>query len=210
MKPSLKVLSEEWQVKAVDVSQMELDKEVVGIIPEAVARRHHAVPFAKEESVLFVAMADPKDFFVSEDLHLRTGLDIQAYLAMPWDILGAIDAAYGRTEGQSLSKLIEAVQDKAEAPPEMGGEIAKDTPKSDISDVDASAPEVEKWVNAIFLSAIQGKASDIHIEPLEDPNGKNSKVVLRFRVDGFLKPGPFTSGSIAGPSRPSSRSSPTR
>jgi type IV pilus assembly protein PilB len=187
----LKVLSEEWQVKAVDVSQMELDKEVVGIIPEAVARRHHAVPFAKEESVLFVAMADPKDFFVSEDLHLRTGLDIQAYLAMPWDILGALDSAYGRTEGQSLSKLIEAVQDKAEAPPEVGGEIAKDTPKSDISDVDASAPEVEKWVNAIFLSAIQGKASDIHIEPLEDPNGKNSKVVLRFRVDGFLKPGPF-------------------
>ncbi|MBI3300264.1 MAG: Flp pilus assembly complex ATPase component TadA [Elusimicrobia bacterium] len=186
----LKVLSEEWQVKAVDVSQMELDKEVVAIIPEAVARRHHAVPFAKEESVLFVAMADPKDFFVSEDLHLRTGLDIQAYLAMPWDILSALDTAYGRTEGQSLSKLIEDVQ-KTEEAPNVQGEIAKDAPKSDISDVDAAAPEVEKWVNAIFLAALQAKASDIHIEPLEDPNGKTSKVVLRFRTDGFLKPGPF-------------------
>ncbi|TBR24371.1 type II/IV secretion system protein, partial [bacterium] len=113
-------------------------------------------------------------------------------LAMPWDILGAIDAAYGRSEGQALGKLIESVQHNAEQPPDMGGEIAKDTPKSDISDVDASAPEVEKWVNAIFLSAIQSKTSDIHIEPLEDPNGKNSKVVLRFRQDGFLKPGPFS------------------
>ena len=188
----LKVLSEEWQVKAVDVSQMELDKEVVAIIPEAVARRHHAVPFAKEESVLFVAMADPKDFFVSEDLHLRTGLDIQAYLAMPWDILLALNNAYGRGEGEALGKLMEDVKQHEDAPPEVGGEIAKDAPKADISDVDAAAPEVEKWVNAIFLAALQSKASDIHIEPLEDPNGKNSKVLLRFRQDGFLKPGPFT------------------
>ncbi|MDE2293708.1 MAG: Flp pilus assembly complex ATPase component TadA [Elusimicrobia bacterium] len=187
----LKALSEEWQVKAVDVSQMELDKEVVGIIPEAVARRHHAVPFAKEESVLFVAMADPKDFFVSEDLHLRTGLDIQAYLAMPWDILAALDATYGRGEGTALGKLMEDVKRSEDAPPELSGDIAKDAPKSDIAEVDASAPEVEKWVNAIFLAAIQGKASDIHIEPIEDPNGKNSRVLLRFRQDGFLKPGPF-------------------
>src|SRR5207249_800234 len=58
----LKVLSDEWKVKAVDVSQMEIDKDIMGIIPEPVARRHFAVPFAKEESVLFVAMADPRDF----------------------------------------------------------------------------------------------------------------------------------------------------
>src|SRR5579871_6518520 len=53
----LKVLSEEWQVKAVDLSQMEIDKEIIGLIPEAVAQRHVAVPFVKEEGVLFIAMA---------------------------------------------------------------------------------------------------------------------------------------------------------
>jgi type IV pilus assembly protein PilB len=70
----LKTLSEEWQVKAVDLLQMDVDAETAKIIPEAVARRHVAIPFAKEENVLFVAMADPRDFFASEDIQLRTGL----------------------------------------------------------------------------------------------------------------------------------------
>src|SRR5579859_4191905 len=89
--PLLKALSEEWQVKAVDVGQMDIDKEVAKIIPESNARRHLAIPFAKEENVLFVAMADPRDFFVSEDLQLRTGLQIQPYLALPQDISVALD-----------------------------------------------------------------------------------------------------------------------
>ena len=191
----LKVLSDEWQVKAVDLSQMEPDREIVAIIPEAVARRHVAVPFAKEESTLFVAMADPKDFFVSEDLHLRTGLDIQAYLAMPWDIDALLDGIYraeaAKDTEAALTNLTDSLDQSTEKPPELGDDIKKDAPKSDISDVDASAPEVEKWVNAIFLSAIKSKASDIHIEPIEDPAGKKSKVLLRFRVDGMLRPGPF-------------------
>jgi len=191
----LKVLSEEWQVKAVDLSQMEPEQEIVSIIPEAVARRHFAVPFAKEESTLFVAMADPKDFFVSEDLHLRTGLDIQAYLAMPWDILAALDLAYDKGEpmkdtGEALENLQESLAE-SQAPPEGSDSIEKALPKADISDIDASAPEVEKWVNAIFLAAIKNKASDIHIEPFEDPGGKKSRILLRFRQDGVLKPGPF-------------------
>ncbi|HVE13568.1 MAG TPA: ATPase, T2SS/T4P/T4SS family, partial [Elusimicrobiota bacterium] len=188
----LKTLSEEWQVKAVDLTHMDVDKETVAIIPEAVARRHQAVPFAKEESVLFVAMADPRDFFVSEDIHLRTGLDVQAYLAMPWDINLVLDTAYGKGEGQAMNKLMEAVKKSEDSPPEVGGmDIAKEAPKSDISEVDATAPEVEKWVNAIMLGALQAKASDIHIEPFEDPGGKNSRILLRYRVDGMLRDGPF-------------------
>jgi len=70
-------------------------------------------------------------------------------------------------------------------------EIVKDAPKADISEMDASAPEVEKWMNAILLGCITTKASDIHIEPFEDPTGKNSKVLLRYRVDGMLRAGPF-------------------
>jgi type IV pilus assembly protein PilB len=189
----LKVLSEEWQVKAVDLSQMEIDEEILKVIPEAVAKRHLAVPFAKEESVLFVAMADPKDFFVSEDLHLRTGLEIQTYLAMPWDILNVLNKGQKTDEGAVLNQMVENLQQGPQTPPEAGDEIQKDANKAlaDVSEVDASAPEVEKWVNAIFLAAIKNKASDIHIEPFEDPNGRSSKVLLRLRQDGVLKEGPF-------------------
>ncbi len=192
----LKALSEEWQVKAVDLLQVDVDAEVAKIIPEAVARRHVAIPFAKEESVLFVAMADPRDFFASEDIQLRTGLEIQPYLALPTDILSALDAAYGRGEGEALNRLMtDVVKNEATALPagsEGSLEVQKVESKTDITAIDASAPEVEKFVNAIILTCMSMKASDIHVEPFEDPTGKTSKIILRYRVDGMLVPGPFS------------------
>jgi len=157
-----------------------------------VAKRHQAIPFAKEESVLFVAMADPRDFFVSEDIHLRTGLEVQAYLALPQDLTNALDTAYGKGNAAAMSRLVEAMQKPGDAAPEGTVELEKEKPKSDIAEVDASAPEVEKFVNAIILSALTMKASDIHIEPQEDAVGKDSKIVLRYRVDGQLRPGSFS------------------
>ncbi len=190
----LKALSEDWQVKAVDLLQMDVDVETAKIIPEAVARRHVAIPFAKEESVLFVAMADPRDFFATEDIQLRTGLQIQPYLALPTDILSALDAAYGRGDGEALNRLMTDIDKKeASSVPDGGGlELQKADQKTDITDIDASAPEVEKFVNAIILGALSMKASDIHVEPFEDPTGKNSKILLRYRIDGLLVPGPFS------------------
>ena len=191
----LKALSEDWQVKAVDLTQTEVDAEVAKTIPEAVARRHVAIPFAKEENVLFVAMADPRDFFVSEDIQLRTGLEVRPYLALPHDILTALDGAYGRGEGEAFNRLMSDVganRPEGEAPKDDGGlQVQKEETKSDITEIDASAPEVEKYVNAIILGALSMKASDIHIEPFEDATGKNSKILLRYRVDGMLIPGPF-------------------
>jgi type IV pilus assembly protein PilB len=188
----LKVLSEDWGVKAVDLAQMEIDKEIATLIPEGVARRHQAVPFAKEESVLFVAMADPRDFFVSEDLHLRTGLEIQGYLAMPNDILTALDQAHGKSD--AAARLIADVV-KKEAEQAAAGtsemQVQQQVLKSDIGEVDASAPEVEKLVNGIMIGALDLKASDIHIEPFEDAKGKDSKVSIRYRVDGMLRRAPF-------------------
>jgi len=56
---------------------------------------------------------------------------------------------------------------------------------SDVAEVSADAPEVEKLVNAIILGALQQKASDIHLEPFE------KKLILRYRIDGTLREAPF-------------------
>src|SRR5476649_1045741 len=91
----LKALSEEWRIKAVNLTDIEVDLDVVKVIPEATARRHKAAPFAKEENVLFVSMVDPRDFFAVEDIQLRTGFEVQPYLALPGDIGALLDKAYG-------------------------------------------------------------------------------------------------------------------
>ncbi|MEK7657478.1 MAG: ATPase, T2SS/T4P/T4SS family, partial [Elusimicrobiota bacterium] len=195
----IKLLSDNWQVEVSDLSAMDIDPDQVKVIPEAVARRHLAVPFAKTENVLSVAMADPRDLFITEDLQMRTGLEIKPSLALPTDILSTLDAAYGKGGGALMSKIRKEEEESGLNLPdewkmpegETGLEVVKQQAKQDIAKVDASAPEIEKMVNAIILSALQAKASDIHIEPFEDAAGKNSRILLRFRIDGVLRAGPF-------------------
>lgn len=187
----LKALSEEWRIKAVNLTDIEVDLDVVKVIPEATARRHKATPFAKEENVLFVAMVDPRDFFAVEDIQLRTGFEVQPYLALPDDIGALLDKAYGvstsaATADVSVEDIIKGVAAGASGSGSdeltVGG-IQEEL--ADVAEVSADAPEVEKLVNAIILGALQQKASDIHIEPFE------KKLVLRYRIDGSLREAPF-------------------
>lgn len=185
----LKVLSEEWRIKAVNLTDIEVDLDVVKVIPEATARRHKAVPFAKEENVLFVSMVDPRDFFAVEDIQLRTGFEVQPYLALPGDISALLDKAYGTSQMASDVSVEDIIKGVAAG----GGGTSDDEltvggaqeALAEVAEVSADAPEVEKLVNAIILGALQQKASDIHIEPFE------KKLLLRYRIDGTLREAPF-------------------
>ncbi|MDD5208241.1 MAG: ATPase, T2SS/T4P/T4SS family [Elusimicrobiales bacterium] len=189
----LKVMADEWGFKAVDLTKVEALPEVVQLLPEQIARKQLCVPFARQDNSLFLAMADPRDFLIVEDIGLRTGLDVKPYLALaPW-ILKVLETVYGKQDSAQVDQLIESVAQSQAAPAEEGSfSLAAEADKKDISDIDASAPEVEKLVNAIILGALNTKASDIHIEPFEDPNGKTSKVMVRYRVDGMLRAASFS------------------
>jgi type IV pilus assembly protein PilB len=185
----LQVLSREWRTRAVDLAEMEIDPDVVRLLTESVTRKQLVVPFAKEDQVLLLAMADPRDFMVSEDIHIKTGLEVQRYLAMPEDILRELDKVYGISGSGQGAELLKSVTDAVM--PDVDGTLERVQEKTDVTEVDASAPEVEKIVNGIILSALGQKSSDIHIEPFEDPAGRTSRVLVRFRVDGFLKAATF-------------------
>lgn len=200
----LKLLSNEWSVKAIDLSVMDIDPDIAKIMPKQTTKRYNAVPFAKEENVLFVAMADPRDLFAIEDINLRTGFQVQPYLTLPEDIKSAMDKIYGGEdqaqveEEEEVSTTQTATLDSDDAKEmteeliaglDIGDEIQVDKAdadeNSDIMQVDTAAPEVEKLINAIILEAIRVKASDIHIEPFE------KKLNVRYRVDGLLRRSTF-------------------
>ncbi len=189
----LKLLADEWSFKAVDLTKLEPAPEVVQLVSENIARKQFCVPFSRKDNVLFLAMADPRDFLIVEDIGLRTGFDVQPYLALaPW-IIKVLDVVYAKESNAQVDQLVESVQASQALPAEEGSfSLAAEAETKDISDIEAGAPEVEKLVNAIILSALNIKASDIHIEPFEDPNGKNSKVMIRYRVDGMLRPASFS------------------
>jgi type IV pilus assembly protein PilB len=180
----LQLLSKEWRVRAVDLAEMDVDAEVVKIVSEQNARRHLAIPFAKEDKVLLVAMADPRDFFISEDIHLRTGFEVQSYLALPEDILRELNTVYG--VGANVGSAEDMVKGITDQVPEDGVlSLEKVEEAMDVTEVDATAPEVERIVNAVIVGALHVKASDIHIEPFEN------KFIVRYRVDGNLREAPF-------------------
>jgi type IV pilus assembly protein PilB len=179
----LQALSKEWRVRAVDMAEMEVDPDVVKVVTEQNARRHFAIPFAKEEGVLLVAMADPRDFFISEDIHLRTGFEVQSYLALPEDILRELDKVYGVGAGVKAEEMVAGIGEQI--PEESGISLEKVEEAVDVTEIDASAPEVERIVNAIIVGALQSKASDIHIEPFEH------RFIVRYRVDGNLREAKF-------------------
>ena len=189
----LKLLADEWSFKAVDLTKLEPAPEVVQLLSESIARKQFCVPFSRKDNVLFLAMADPRDFLIVEDIGLRTGFDVQPYLALaPW-IIKVLDVVYAKESSAQVDQLVESVQASQALPAEEGSfSLAAEAEKKDISEIEAGAPEVEKLVNAIILGALNTKASDIHIEPFEDPNGKTSKVMIRYRVDGMLRPASFS------------------
>ncbi len=184
----LKTMATQWGFKAVDLTKIDPPTEVVTLIQENIARKHNCVPFAKQNNLIFLAMSDPRDFLVIEDISLRIGMEIKPYISLPHWINKVIESAYGKESTAKVAQLVESVSEKIE---DDGVAIEKIDKKVDIAEVDASAPEVEKLVNGIILGALSSKASDIHIEPFEDPAGKNSKVIVRYRIDGALRQAPF-------------------
>src|SRR3989338_10307250 len=94
----LRVVSREWKVRAVDLSELDIDPEIGKILPKQLAKQKMVIPFAKEEGMLLLAMRDPRDVFAVEDIQLRFGIQVIPYLSMPSDIRAAISKVNGGEE----------------------------------------------------------------------------------------------------------------
>jgi type IV pilus assembly protein PilB len=182
----LEVISKAWSVEYVDLTEQNPDEKMVKLLSESASRKYDAVVFAKSEGEVSVAMADPLDISTMEKIHQALGMEIVPYLALPQDISAMLDKVYGKGEQTLIKELLSSIEG-------IEGEIEmRQKAKADITEVSASASEVEKFVNAVILGAMNWGASDIHIEPFEDPSGKRSKVIVRYRVDGMLKDADFS------------------
>ncbi|QWB99741.1 Flp pilus assembly complex ATPase component TadA [Mycoplasmatota bacterium] len=160
----LKALEETTGVKRVSLQNMNIDEDVLQLIDEDFCRRNTVIPFKIEGMKLLFVTSDPLNFTVIEELRLLTGLRPVAFSAPKNDIISQIEKYYG------FSRTLEALGIKQD--------VVFDEEESYHSDAE-STPMV-KLVNQILTSAVFQRASDIHIDPLDD------KVIIRYRVDGVL------------------------
>ncbi len=150
-------------VATFDLSNYIIDPEVIRLIPEDIAIRYKVVPVFKIENTLTVAMTNPNDVFVIDELGRITRCVIEPVLADEISIRKAQEQYYG-TAG--------AIQDILTS---LGKEKLTEVEK-----LGADSPVV-KLVDFLITQAVQENASDIHIEPEEKFVG------VRYRIDGILR-----------------------
>jgi len=159
-------------VPFVEITPRNLNKDILKLIPEQVARQYNAVVFDVEPNgSKHLAMEDPDDVQALNFLQKQLGPDLKVYLATKSNILAALDQ-YRENITSELTQVI-ASEDNAQKTKEEEEEVKEE-------DVAEDSP-VAQTVNLIIDYAIKQGASDIHIEPRED------HVSIRYRVDGQLR-----------------------
>src|SRR3989449_4519712 len=172
-------LSRQYGVPSVTVSRLDIDPEVLKLVPSQIARKYEVLPIKRTGNTLTLAMADPTNVFALDDVAFMTNLQVLPVVASQ----GAIRKAMEHTYDSQPSALTDVIN---ELEGEVGDvEVVDDDEigaKVDVFELKESADEapVVKLVNMLLVDAIRRGASDIHLEPYE-------KVFrIRFRVDGVL------------------------
>lgn len=144
------------------------------IVPEEFARHQMILPVSKSGNFLNIALFNPLDLLVIDNLKRMTGCEINPVIATRADLREAIDKFYGSKE-----MLKEAVEDTYVPGEETIFEAEDSTSLEDIVAKAEEAPVV-KLVNLLLIQAVKERASDIHVEPFQ------KKINVRFRIDGVL------------------------
>ncbi len=146
------------------------------ILPEAYARQNFILPLFQDNNVLAVAMSEPENMLLLDNVKMLTGLEVQAFISTKTQIIKAIDEFY--LGGSAIDRTLDSknASDEVEEAVQTGDERLN----LDQASADAQGAQVVSLVNAILKQSIQERASDIHIEKYDD------RINIRFRIDGVL------------------------
>ena len=173
------VLSRSLGLPPLDLARVKIDPEVIKIIPKEIAAYYQIIPVSQIGSSLTIAMADPLNIFAIDDVKALTGFEINPIIGKPQEISQAIEAYYGEDSHQMIEKIIKGItdEDKLEF---VAGVEEESLDVQELTRLVQEAPVI-KLTEAVLKQAIESKASDVLIEPME------STLRIRFRIDGVLR-----------------------
>ncbi|MCR5462214.1 MAG: Flp pilus assembly complex ATPase component TadA [bacterium] len=166
----LKVLEATTGIERVTLAKVDIDETALPLIDEAFARQKKVLPLHVDtaKGVLDIVINDPLDFGVIEDVRIVTGYKPKAFSATLQEIDAAIEKYYGFS--RVMNQLGADGKDRTEV---ISGDGEGDVDEND------ETPIVQ-LVNQILAAAVYQRASDIHIDPLDN------KIIVRYRIDGVL------------------------
>jgi type IV pilus assembly protein PilB len=169
------VLSAQLDIQHVVLDNFNFNRALVQLVPEEMARRYKVIPLFEKDGILTVAMADPTNLRTIDHIKFKTGKEIEPVIATEKSITSAIERNFASGIEQ-MNELLGAVQ------VEELDIVKREEDEEEESDklTDEEGKQIIKLVNLIITQAVNARASDIHIEPME------RMVRLRYRIDGEL------------------------
>jgi type IV pilus assembly protein PilB len=183
-------LGKQLNVPFITLSHYDIDAQVLGTIPVEIVKKYKIVPVDKTGDTLTIALSDPSNIYLLDELRLLTGFQIIPVISFESDIQEAIARYYasGSASGSNFDEMLKEVTEgdirnvKEELEAEQLSFSQEEEPGADAgSDGEVNDAPVIQLVNMIVAEALKLGASDIHIEPFE------KSIRLRYRVDGVLQ-----------------------
>ena len=173
----VKTLARQFRMPAVDLSRFEVDARIVKLVPAELALRHLVLPLKRDGRTLTVALGDPANAGVVDDLKFITRYDIFPVVAGEYTLRALVERHYEAGDHGMQTLLAELAQEEGDV--ELLASPEEDGAATLAAQVD-EAPVV-RLVNAILTESVKRGASDVHIECFEH------ELRVRYRVDGALQ-----------------------
>jgi type IV pilus assembly protein PilB len=171
-------LAEDFHMDIVDLDDVEIYPELLDALRhqdetthESLAQRYHAFPVYMEDNTLYIALADPTNIDATDDIAQYLGVEIITYLASADQLRDFINRSYSSTGGESSH-----TPNFEQTTHELDN---LDVNLDDLGEEDAGP--IVKYVQGLISDSVRGRASDIHLEPME------TRFRVRLRVDGVLQ-----------------------
>jgi type IV pilus assembly protein PilB len=193
------LLSKQYGVPSINLTQFEIDASIIKLIPSETAHKYQIIPLSRSGATLTIAMNDPTNVFAMDDIKFMTGYNVEPVVASESAVYDAIQRYYSApaarparepqvspqqdtlTSVASLEMVTKALEETS-AITDDDVEVLQEMEQIDVASLERQGGEapVIRLVNLMLMSAIQKGASDIHIEPYE------KEFRVRFRIDGLL------------------------
>ncbi|HEY0019431.1 MAG TPA: type IV-A pilus assembly ATPase PilB [Longimicrobium sp.] len=173
----VRALARQHRIPAVDLERVKLDPKILRLLPNEIAIKHQVLPLRRVGRTLTVAMANPTDLGVLDDLKFVTRLDIEPVIAGDFSLRRIIEKEYEGGADDKINDLLKQIEQEEV-------ELVDDTEEEmSVTALQAAVDEapVVKLINGILSDAVHRGASDIHLECYE------KDIRVRYRIDGVLQ-----------------------
>lgn len=174
----LMALGQQAGMDAVDLDEVDVSADLLERVSPSVATVYKVIPIEYDNGVLTVAMADPLNVKILDDLRFLLGCEVQGAVSNEAAVGRALDKYYAG-EQESVEELLKELGSDEDLVALVADDNSISLDVAALEEMAEIAP-VRKLLNLVLLQAIKDKSSDIHFEPFED------EFKIRYRIDGVL------------------------